>query len=568
MTATRPLPALSYGSALGRTVAPTRRSQTGPRWVLSRRQLCDFELLACGAFAPLTTFLSASDYESVCESMRLGSGQLWPMPITLDVDEATLRRAESAGRLTLCDPEGVPLAALRVDEAWRPDLRAEALAVFGTDDVRHPGVDHLLSRTHPWYVAGRLDVCQLPEHADYSDLRRTPAQLKEEFAMRGWHRVVAFQTRNPMHRAHHELTVRAVRSADAKLLIHPVVGIGQPGDVDLRTRVLCYNALLPRYAPGTAILSLLPLAMRMAGPREALWHALIRRNYGATHFIVGRDHAGPKPPAGRTPFYQPLAAQELVRAHEDELGISVLTFPPIVHCASKGLCLATEVPAGEEVQTLSGTQLRQRLADGADVPGWFTVPEVADQLRRRYPPRSQRGFTVFLTGLSGAGKSTIARVLVERLREVDDREATVLDGDHVRQHLSSGLGYSREDRDRNVLRVGWVAAEITRHRGVSICAPIAPYDATRRHVRRMVEEHGGFVLVHVATSLETCERRDRKGLYAGARAGLIDRFTGISDPYEPPSDADVVIDTELHSPRSAAEAVLEKLRAAGYIARG
>jgi sulfate adenylyltransferase len=537
-----------------------------PSWTLTARQLCDLELLANGAFHPLTSFLGPADHESVCERMRLADGTLWPVPITLDVPDDVLAAARS-DVLALRDPEGELLAVLRLSEAWRPDRAAEAAAVFGTTDELHPGVEYLLRRTHPTYVAGELEVLKLPEHRDFRDLRRTPAELRAEFARRGWDRVVAFQTRNPMHRAHQQLTLRAARAAGARLLIHPVVGVGRPGDVDAATRVRCYRALLPEYPAGSALLAVLPLAMRMAGPREAVWHAIIRRNHGATHFIVGRDHAGPGTGSDGRPFYDPYAAQNLVAAHADEIGIGVVPFRRMVYLPDEDRYRPEdEVPPGTATRSISGTELRQRLARGDELPSWFTPPAVAAELRRRFPPRGRRGFTVFFTGLSGAGKSTIAESLCAVLRERFAREVTLLDGDVVRSHLSAELGFSPTDRDRNVLRIGWVAAEITRHQGIAVCAPIAPYDAARREVRRMVQGGGGFLLVHVATSLAVCEQRDRKGLYARARAGLLPHFTGVSDRYEPPTDAELVLDTESLSVDAAVEAVLDRLTAAGYLA--
>jgi sulfate adenylyltransferase len=538
-----------------------------PSWCLSRRQLCDLELLACGGFTPLETFLDRADYESVCETMRLADQTtLWPIPVTLDLPGDVLAAAQRAGYLALRDSEGVMLAALRIHDAWRPDVQAEAAAVFGRCDEAHPGVEHLLHRTHRWYVTGDLEVLRLPDHSNFDGLRRTPEQVRAEFARRGWNRVVAFQTRNPMHRAHQQLTLRAAQQADANLLIHPVVGIGKPGDVDVRTRVRCYRALLPTYPQDQAFLSLLPLAMRMGGPREALWHAIIRRNYGATHFIVGRDHAGPGVDSVGRPFYRPYEAQELVAAHSDEIGITMMPFRRMVYLADLEEYQAEdEIPVGARPISISGTELRERLEHGCDLPSWFTPPEVAAELRRHYPPRVERGFTVFFTGLSGAGKSTIAAMLCARLREHTGRHVSLLDGDMVRRVLSAGLGYSREDRDQNVLRIGFVAAEITKHRGIAVCAPIAPFDRTRLEVRRLVQDAGGFVLVYVATPLDVCERRDRKGLYAKARAGVLTQFTGVSDPYEVPRDADVVLDTHQHTVESATQEIIDRLVDLGYL---
>jgi sulfate adenylyltransferase len=541
-------------------------SRDWPSWDLTERQLCDLELLLTGGFSPLRGFLCRADYERVCAEMRLADGTLWPVPVVLDVPESLARTLGPGVHLALRDPEGVMLAALHVEEVWQPDREAEARLVYGTTSREHPGVRHLLEETHPWYVGGRVEGIQPPTHYDFRELRLAPAELRAEFARMGWRRVVAFQTRNPMHRAHQELTFRAAREAEANLLIHPAVGMTKPGDVDHYTRVRCYKAILPRYPQHTVKLALLPLAMRLAGPREAVWHAIIRKNHGCTHLIVGRDHAGPGADSRGRPFYDPYAAQELLRAHEAELGVAMVPFRQMVYVENRDAYVPEdEVPPGAQVRTLSGTELRHRLQEGREIPEWFTFPEVAEELRRRYPPRHRQGFTVFFSGLSGSGKSTVANVLLVKFLEIGGRPVTLLDGDVVRKHLSSELGFSKEHRDLNIRRIGFVAAEITKNGGIAICAPIAPYDAVRKEVRRMIEPHGGFVLVHVATPLEVCEARDRKGLYAKARAGLVPEFTGISDPYEPPDDADVVLDTTDCTPEEAAQQVLLHLERERYV---
>jgi sulfate adenylyltransferase len=542
-------------------------SRDWPSWDLSPRQFCDLELLLNGSFSPLQGFLGKADHDAVCADMRLADGTLWPIPITLDLPRELASKL-TAGKsvLALRDPEGVMLAALHVEELWEPDLAASAQAVFGTTDPKHPGVAHLLQKTHPVFAAGRLEGVQLPIHYDFRSLRLTPAELRAEFAREGWRRVVAFQTRNPMHRAHCELTMRAAKEAQANLLIHPTVGMTKPGDLDHYTRVRCYQAILPRYPQHTAKLALLGLAMRMGGPREALLHAIIRKNHGCTHFIVGRDHAGPGKDSQGKPFYGPYDAQELLRKVEPELGVKMVPFKQLVYVEELDTYFPTdEVPEGKRTLDISGTELRQRLAEGREIPAWFTFPEVADELRRTHPPRHKQGFTVFLTGLSGAGKSTIASALLVKFMEAGGRPVTLLDGDMVRKNLSSELNFSKEHRDINIRRIGYVASEITKNGGIAICAPIAPYDSVRKEVRGTIEPGGGFVLVHVATPIETCEQRDRKGLYAKARAGILKEFTGISDPYEVPVDADLTIDTTALSPEESAQEILLYLEREGYV---
>jgi sulfate adenylyltransferase len=416
------------------------------------------------------------------------------------------------------------------------------------------------------YVGGRVQGVEPPSHYDFQMLRLTPAEVRTRFAKLGWQKVVAFQTRNPMHRAHQELTLRAAKEVEASLLIHPVVGMTKPGDVDHYTRVRCYQALLPSYPKNTAMLSLLPLAMRMGGPREAVWHAIIRKNHGCTHLIVGRDHAGPGSDSAGTPFYGPYDAQELLQKHEEELGITMVPFKLMVYAPEHDTYYPSdEMPEGVETVNISGTEQRRRLQLGIELPSWFTFPSVEAELRKSSPPRHRQGLTVFLTGLSGAGKSTIANALMVKLLEMGGRPVTLLDGDLVRKHLSSELGFSKEHRDINIRRIGFVASEITKNGGIAICAPIAPYDAVRREVREMIEPLGGFILIHVATPLDVCEGRDRKGLYAKARRGIIKEFTGISDPYEDPTDADLAIDTSGIAPEEAAHKIILHLEKENFI---
>ena len=542
------------------------QSKQWPSWDLTARQLCDLELLISGGFSPLRGFLTQRDYQGVCENLRLASGLLWPMPITLDVTEQFARSLKQGDKVALRDAEGVMLAVLHVEEVWQPDRKAEAQCVFGTTSSVHPGVDYLLNKANPWYVGGTLEGVQSPSHYDFRGLRLTPAELRAEFSRMGWRRVVAFQTRNPMHRAHQELTFRAAKTVEANLLIHPSVGMTKPGDVDYFTRVRCYQLLLSRYPQGTVKLSLLPLAMRMGGPREAIWHALIRKNHGATHFIVGRDHAGPGNDRNGKPFYGPYDAQQLFKKHEADIGVTMVPFNMMVYLEDQDRYVPdNEVPNGSRILNISGTELRRRLNEGGDIPAWFTYSEIVHELRRSFPPRHKQGLTIFFTGLSGSGKSTIANVLLTKFLEIGGRPVTILDGDLVRKHLSSELGFSKEHRDINIRRIGYVASEITKNGGIAICAPIAPYDAVRKQVREMISPYGGFILVHVATPLETCEQRDRKGLYAKARAGIVKEFTGISDPYEVPTDAEVVINTAELSPEEAAQEIILHLEREGFV---
>ena len=535
-------------------------------WNLTDTQLCDLEMLMNGSFSPLKGFMTETQYNSVCSSMRLPDGALWSIPITLDISRDFSEKLSLGHRLTLLHPEGMPLAILDVKDIWEPDPKIEAVSVFGTDNQEHPAVFRLFNKTNPIRIGGTVQGIEPPPNYSFTELRHTPKELRELFKENGFSRVVAFQTRNPMHRAHVELTKRAMRQTGAHLLINPVVGVTKPGDIDAFVRVRCYKSILKYYERSAVSLSLLPLAMRMAGPREALWHAIIRKNFGCSHFIVGRDHAGPGKDSTGKPYYGPYEAQNLLAKYAGELGISTVLFEEMVYLEDKKLYVErSEAPKGAQLASLSGTELRRRIAEEIEIPEWFSYPEVIAELRKSRTPRSRQGFVVFFTGLPSSGKSTIARAFVEKLLETTERAATVLDGDLVRKNLSSELTFSKEHRDLNILRIGFVASEITRHGGVAVCAPIAPYAAIRRKVREMVGAHGGFIEIHVDTPLEECERRDRKGLYAKARSGLLKDFTGVDDPYENPEKPELRIQTMNTNPSEAALIILEYLKSAGYI---
>lgn len=534
--------------------------------ILTQRQLCDLELIMNGGFSPLNTFMNRKDYERVVEEMRLSDGTLWPMPITFDIQAKNLEKINESAVIALKNPEGFLLAYLTVEEIWQPNKWVEAEKVFGTKDFAHPGVYYLMNHTGDYYVSGKLTKVQAPQHFDFTHLRRTPEELKSYFEERGIKKVVAFQTRNPMHRAHLELTIRAARESDAHLLINPSVGMTKPGDVDYFTRVKCYQKLLKHFPEGSTTLSILPLAMRMGGPREALWHAIIRKNYGCTHFIVGRDHAGPGKDSQGNDFYDPYAAQELVQAYAEEVGIIVVPFKEVVYVKDDdNYQPVDEIAPGKQILSISGTQLRKLLNEGADIPEWFTFPEVVAELRKVYPPRLQQGFTLFFTGLSGAGKSTLAKAVGVKLMELQDRPITILDGDVIRTHLTSELGFSKEHRSLNVRRVGFVASEITKNRGLAICAMIAPFEQDRKICRDLVSAGGNFIEIYVSTPLDACETRDTKGLYLLAREGKLTGLTGVDDPYDIPKNPEINIDTTRCSVQEAVEMILDYLRHVKHI---
>ena len=541
-------------------------SREWPSIDLGQRQLCDLELLLNGGLSPLIGFMGSAEFDSVCAEIRLTDGTFWPLPVTLDIDEAKAEELTVGEPVALRDAEGVMLAALTVEEIFRPDRRTEAAAVFGTGDPSRTGAARFLRRTPSFAVAGRLEGLQLPGHYDFGELRLAPRELRRNFARVGWRMVLAYPTHEAMHRARQAVTQHAARGAGASLLIHPVVGLNQPGDVDHYTRVRCYQEVLPQYPTFLARLNLLPLAVRGGGPREAMLHAIVHKNHGCTHFMVEQNGEGSVLEVIGAPGYGDAEAREVIAAHAEELKIEMVPAKNLVYAENrKRYISATELNADDRVLTMTGEDVRKRLADGREIPEWFSFPSVVRELRLRHPGRHSQGFTVFCTGLSGSGKSTIANGLRVKLLELGGRGVTLLDGDLVRKNLSSELGFSKEHRDLNIRRIGFVASEITRGGGVAICAPIAPYDSVRHEVREMVQPCGGFILVHVSTPLEICEQRDRKGMYAKARAGIIKEFTGISDPYEIPEDADVRIDTSRVTPDEAVREVMLHLEREGYI---
>jgi len=431
---------------------------------------------------------------------------------------------------------------------------------------KHPAVYYLLNKSNRNYLGGSLEGISLPRHYDYRDLRNTPKELESKFFRLGWKKIIAFQTRNPLHKAHVEMTIRSIEDLNAKLLLHPVVGMTKGGDVDHYTRVRCYESIMKKYSPNTAMLSLLPLAMRMGGPRETLWHALIRKNYGCTHLIVGRDHAGPGNDDKGNPFYGPYDAQKLLMKYQDEIGIKMIPFKFMVYLPNENRYEAIDqIKKGINYKTISGTELREILDNGKGIPNWFTYPEISRELESSIPPLSKRGFTIFFTGLSGSGKSTLANGLMIKLLEYGDRPVTLLDGDIVRKHLSSELGFSKAHRSLNVQRIGYVASEITKNGGVAICAPIAPYKKDRRVNRELISSFGGYIEIFVNTSLEKCEERDVKGLYALARKGMIKEFTGVSDPYESPKNSEIVINSSGKNPEILVDIIFDKIKEMGYI---
>jgi sulfate adenylyltransferase len=509
--------------------------------------------------------MNQADYNSVLNDMSLADGTFWPMPITLDIPESVAQQLVPGSYLALRDPEGFMLAVITVEELWQPDRTAEAQVLFNSDDPAHPGVAHLLQQKGQYAVAGRLEGLSLPLRHDYPTLHLTPEELRKSFSRRGWRRIIAFQAHQPLHRVQYEFTLRSAMTYEANLLIHPIIGNAEPDHSDYFTLIRCYQAIMPRFSSTTTAISLLPLYPRGSGLREVFWKAIVQRNYGCSHLIVGGEYTENEGTRRGMDLFQEYCLPANA-AKRDAVGIQLIPFPRMVYVEERAQYLPLEeVPEGAHSTSLTDTELKRRLTEGLIIPEWFSYPEVLNELRIAYPARDKQGLTIFFTGLSGAGKSTLAKVLMTKLLEMGGRQVTLLDGDIMRKHLSSELGFSREHRDINVRRIGFVASEITKNHGIAICAPIAPYHATRRDVRIMIEPLGGFFEIHVATPLQVCESRDRKGLYAKARAGIVKEFTGISDPYETPEKPELIIDTTNISVEEAVQQILLKLEHEGYV---
>lgn len=535
---------------------------------LNRRQLCDLELLLNRAFYPLNGYLGREDYESVLNGMRLVDGTVWPIPICLDVNEEIAASLEAGKALALNDQEGFMLAVLTVEDIWKPDKKREAAAVYGIDDpAEHPGVRCLYEQTAPYYVSGAIEGLLLPLHYDFNELRLTPAETHRRFYQNGWRNVIGFHTDDYLHCADKEMVLLAAREVGANIFLQPTLGMSEPDTRGHYTHVRCYQEILGKFPRNMIMLSLMSLAPRYAGPREALWHAIVRKNYGCSHFMVAEDHADPFAlEEGREKFYPLQAAQKMVREYEDEIGIVMAPLKKMGYVEEKAQYFPLDtVGPGMTVKGISNAELKRRLERNLDVPEWFSYPEVVAELRHAFPPRCKQGFTIFFTGLSGSGKSTLAKVLLVKFMEMRDRPVTLLDGDIVRKNLSSELTFTKEHRNLNVTRIGFVASEITKNGGIAICAPIAPHEESRRANRELIGNCGGYVEVYVATPLEICEQRDRKGLYAKGRSGKVKGVTGVTDPYIPPLHPELTIDTTEITPTEAAQEILLYLEEHGYI---
>lgn len=532
------------------------KNVTETRLNLSTRQLCDLELIMNGGFFPLKGFLDKEDYTSVINTMRLKNGSLWPIPVVLDVTDK--RKYKIGNKIVLCDEYGKPLAMLTITSIYKPDKQIEAKNVYGTMDMNHFGVAQLFNHVGEYYIGGTLKQISNVDRYDFQKFRHNPNQLKKVFNELRWKKIIGFQTRNPLHKAHFSMIQQAAKQYDAKILLHPSVGMTKTDDIDYITRTRCYIAIYEKYMKEFAFLSLLPLAMRMAGPREALWHAIIRKNYGCTHFIVGRDHASPGKDASDKAFYEPYAAQELVKQYANEIGITPVFFSEMVYVGTKQAYLPiTEVKKGQKVKNISGSEFRRRISQNKKIPDWFSFPEVLHEIKAGAIRQKKDGLTIFFTGLPCSGKSTLARYLFFRLLEIQDKNVSLLDGDVVRQNLSKGLKFTKKDRNTNIERIGFVANEITKHKGIAICAAIAPFKNAREKNRRTISENGYYIEVYVNTPVSICKKRDVKGLYKMAKVGKIKGMTGVDDSYEIPSHPEITIDTKKRSPEECVEEIIE-----------
>ena len=529
---------------------------------ITQRELCDLEMLAVGAFSPLRTFMTAKDYRSVVESMRLADGTLFPIPITLAIDDISEIRMDHD--IALRSPNNDLLAILSIADIYEWDQTEFANDVLGTNDPKHPMVAEM-SGVRRYCLSGPLQVIKLPEYHDFRELRMTPLETRKRLEVIENSKVVAFHTRNPLHRAHEVMMKRGAATVGGTLLLHPTVGLTKPGDVGHITRVRTYKAFTEQsFSKENALLGIVPLAMRMAGPREALFHAIVRRNYGANHFIIGRDHASPGEDSNGNPFYPPYAAQDLAKSYSEEIGVEIVTFPELRYFPDDDKWRSAQRPELHKCSvSVSGTSIRKELKDGKAIPKWAMQSTAAEILSEAFPPKHRQGVCIWFTGLSAAGKSTTADILTVLLQE-EGRQVSLLDGDVVRTHLSKDLGFSREDRIANVSRIGFVASEVVRHGGIAICAAISPYRESRDSVRMMFEP-GKFVEVFVDTPIEVCEGRDPKGLYAMARRGEIDNFTGTDDIYEVPDDPEIILDTVFQTARENAERIIGHLREKGFL---
>ena len=522
--------------------------------IINGRLLCDTELILNGAFSPLTGFLNKNDYESVVNNCRLSNGILWPIPIVYRINENEKKEYENIEYVTLLDSTNLPIAKFFIESIYKPDRKIECIKVLGSDDLNHPYGKEILTGENIYYIGGRLEKINLPFHFDFTELRKTPKQVKKEINDSNSKYIVGFQTRNPMHKCHYELVKYAMKNIQETTgenidnigcLIHPVIGVTQSCDINYHCRVKCYQKILPHFPKNRSILSLLPLSMRMAGPREAMLHALIRKNYGCTHFIVGRDHAGPSyNKQDGSKFYGPYEAHQLLEKYQDEMGIKIILSKAISYIKELD-CYKCEGDYDNKYKPLhiSGTEQRKLLQEGKDIPEWFSFPEVVKELKKEYILNNKKGFCIYLTGLSGSGKSFLASKLQSILRNIDNRKITILDGDIVRQNLSKGLGFSKEDRSTNVRRIGYVASEIVKHGGICICSNIAPYNKDRLENRKLISQFGGYFEIFISTPISVCEERDVKGLYDKAKKGIIKEFTGISDPFELPTNCDLALNS-------------------------